>query len=52
MIRKLFEPMNLKGIQLKNRFVRSATMEGMATIDGYPTQRTVRLISNIILLRK
>jgi 2,4-dienoyl-CoA reductase-like NADH-dependent reductase (Old Yellow Enzyme family) len=38
MISKLFEPANINGIQLKNRFVRSATAEGMTTFDGYPTQ--------------
>lgn len=35
----LFEPVDIKNIQLKNRFVRSATMEGGATFDGRPTQR-------------
>ncbi|WP_022667625.1 tRNA-dihydrouridine synthase [Desulfospira joergensenii] len=39
MIQNLFEPVEIKGIQLKNRFVRSATMEGMGTPDGYPTQK-------------
>jgi len=38
MIEKLFEPGTIKGIRLKNRFVRSATAEGMTTFDGYPTQ--------------
>lgn len=38
MISKLFEPANINGIQLKNRFIRSATAEGMTTFDGYPTQ--------------
>lgn len=38
MIEKLFEPASIKGIQLKNRFVRSATAEGMTTFDGHPTQ--------------
>jgi len=33
----LFEQASIKNIQLKNRFVRSATMEGMATPDGLPT---------------
>ncbi len=34
----LFEQVNIKNIRLKNRFVRSATMEGMATSDGLPTE--------------
>ena len=33
----LFEPANIKDLQLKNRFVRSATAEGMTTFDGCPT---------------
>jgi 2,4-dienoyl-CoA reductase-like NADH-dependent reductase (Old Yellow Enzyme family) len=43
MISTLFEPASIKGIVLRNRFVRSATMEGMATIDGYPTQEAKEL---------
>lgn len=43
MISTLFEPASIKGIQLRNRFVRSATMEGMTTIDGYPTQELKEL---------
>jgi 2,4-dienoyl-CoA reductase-like NADH-dependent reductase (Old Yellow Enzyme family) len=38
MIDRLFEPGSIKGIHLKNRFVRSATMEGMSTVEGYPTK--------------
>ncbi len=38
MIEKLFEPASIKGIQLRNRFVRSATAEGMTTFDGHPTR--------------
>ncbi len=34
----LFEQASIKNIRLKNRFVRSATMEGMATSDGLPTE--------------
>lgn len=33
----LFEAASIKGMYLKNRFVRSATNEGMATYDGHPT---------------
>ena len=38
MLSILFEPSSIKGVQVKNRFVRSATLEGMATADGRPTQ--------------
>jgi 2,4-dienoyl-CoA reductase-like NADH-dependent reductase (Old Yellow Enzyme family) len=31
---KLFEPGEINGMKLKNRFVRSATWEGMAADDG------------------
>lgn len=34
---KLFEPSSINGIHLKNRFVRSATAEGLTTFDGHPT---------------
>jgi 2,4-dienoyl-CoA reductase-like NADH-dependent reductase (Old Yellow Enzyme family) len=33
----LFEPTNIAGLELKNRLVRSATAEAMATPDGRPT---------------
>lgn len=39
----LFEHAGIKGIELKNRFVRSATAEGMATFDGCPTQELKEL---------
>ncbi|MCX6004533.1 MAG: NADH:flavin oxidoreductase [Chloroflexi bacterium] len=39
----LFEPVDIKNIRLKNRFVRSATMEGRATFDGRPTRRLQEL---------
>jgi len=34
----LFEKANIKGMELKNRLVRSATHEGMSDGDGYPTE--------------
>ena len=39
----LFEQTNIKGVQLKNRFIRSATAEGMTTLDGRPTQELKEL---------
>jgi 2,4-dienoyl-CoA reductase-like NADH-dependent reductase (Old Yellow Enzyme family) len=38
MVSRLFEPARIKGVHLRNRFVRSATAEGLATFDGCPTQ--------------
>jgi len=35
----LFEPINIAGIEILNRFVRSATHEWMAEPDGTPTSR-------------
>ena len=43
MVSSLFEPARIKGVHLKNRFVRSATAEGLATFDGYPTQELKRV---------
>jgi 2,4-dienoyl-CoA reductase-like NADH-dependent reductase (Old Yellow Enzyme family) len=40
----LFETTNLNGMILKNRFVRSATAEGMATDDGAITPRLTNLM--------
>ena len=37
----LFEPINMNGMQLRNRVVKSATYEGMATEDGYVTDQLV-----------
>ncbi|NTV32490.1 MAG: NADH:flavin oxidoreductase [Deltaproteobacteria bacterium] len=39
----LFETTEIKGMQLVNRFVRSATWEGMATEDGACTPRLVEV---------
>ena len=43
----LFEQASIKGLQLKNRFIRSATMEGMATFDGRPTPELKELYCNL-----
>jgi 2,4-dienoyl-CoA reductase-like NADH-dependent reductase (Old Yellow Enzyme family) len=39
----LFESASIKGVQLKNRFVRSATAEGLATFDGRPSRKLKEL---------
>ncbi len=39
----LFEPARIRGVRLRNRFVRSATVEGMGTPDGRPTVRLKEL---------
>lgn len=41
---KLFEPCEINGLKLKNRFVRSATWEGMATDDGACTPKLIDLM--------
>ncbi len=40
----LFEAMEIKGMRLANRFVRSATWEGMASQDGEATPKLVELM--------
>ena len=40
-ISPLFQPTTLNGLTLPNRFVRSATWEGMATVDGRVTPRLI-----------
>jgi 2,4-dienoyl-CoA reductase-like NADH-dependent reductase (Old Yellow Enzyme family) len=46
-VSKLFETTKLNGMTLKNRFVRSATAEGMATDDGACTPRLVNLMAEL-----
>ena len=43
----LFQQTNIKGMELKNRLVRSATVEGMADPDGAPTQDLFRLYERL-----
>ena len=44
---KLFEPTEINGMTLKNRFVRSATWEGMASEDGACTPKLVDTIARL-----
>ncbi|NOZ83767.1 MAG: NADH:flavin oxidoreductase [Epsilonproteobacteria bacterium] len=44
---KLFEAGLINGLNLKNRFIRSATWEGMATIDGAVTPKLVQTMINL-----
>jgi 2,4-dienoyl-CoA reductase-like NADH-dependent reductase (Old Yellow Enzyme family) len=43
----LFEPTVINGMELANRFIRSATFEGMATLDGKPTDRLTDLMAKL-----
>ena len=44
---KLFEVTEINGMQLSNRFVRSATWEGMAEDDGSVTPALVDCMSQL-----
>jgi 2,4-dienoyl-CoA reductase-like NADH-dependent reductase (Old Yellow Enzyme family) len=44
---KLFEPTMINGMMLENRFVRSATWEGMAEDDGSVTDRLVEMYGEL-----
>jgi 2,4-dienoyl-CoA reductase-like NADH-dependent reductase (Old Yellow Enzyme family) len=43
----LFEPTVLNGMTLANRFVRSATWEGLATPEGYATEALTKLLVDL-----
>ena len=43
----LFDKTTINGLQLKNRFVRSATWEGMAEPDGTATEALINLMAEI-----
>jgi 2,4-dienoyl-CoA reductase-like NADH-dependent reductase (Old Yellow Enzyme family) len=45
---ELFEPTVLKGVTLSNRFVRSATWEGLAAPGGYATEHLGRLLMRLV----
>ncbi len=40
-MKEIFEEMNINGLELKNRLVRSATWEGMCDEGGCPTQKHI-----------
>jgi len=44
---KLFEPTVINAMTLSDRFVRSATWEGMATADGACTPKLTALLVNL-----
>ncbi len=44
---KLFETTEINGMKLANRFVRSATWEGMAAVDGSCTPRLIGLVTQL-----
>ncbi len=43
----LFEPSQIKNVTLRNRFVRSATYDGMAATTGHVSASQIKLISNL-----
>jgi len=44
---ELFEETSINGMKLANRFVRSATWEGMAADDGACTPRLIDLMTDL-----
>jgi len=42
-----FEPVEFMGLKLRNRFIRSASMERMASTDGCPGPKLIDLYQNI-----
>ncbi len=46
-MKNLFDKTNLKNIELKNRFIRSATHEGMAGKDGAVNERLINVYENV-----
>ena len=43
----LFEPMVIKGMELKNRFVRSATYDGYADHTGQVTDNQIQFFKDL-----
>ena len=48
-LEKLFSPYPVMGITLRNRIIRSATMEGMGAEDGSPSPELMELYENLAL---
>ncbi len=46
-MKTLFDSTKIKGMELKNRFVRSATLEGMADSRGFPTKDLFKLYERL-----
>lgn len=46
-MRKLFDETRINGLALSNRFVRSATWEGMCEEDGRPTEKLASYYANL-----
>ncbi len=46
-MKNLFEPTYIRSVPLKNRFIRSATWEGLAGPEGEPTRRLIDKMVNL-----
>ena len=46
-MRTLFDKTSLNGMSLKNRFVRSATWEGLATTEGKTSQKLIEMMTSL-----
>lgn len=44
-MKKIFEPVEMKNLQIKNRLIRSATWENLAKIDGSIDEKTYKIYS-------
>ena len=44
---RLFESTEINGMRIANRFIRSATYEGMATDDGFVTPELTELMVDL-----
>jgi len=46
-MKNLFDKTQIKALDIKNRFIRSATHEAMATDDGYATEKLIEVYENL-----